>query len=143
MDQPNQGPAVVLERLLAAVNAHDLDALVGCFAGDYVNETPVHPPRGFRGSAQVRTNWTQIFAAVPDLQATVPRAAVDGDTLWTEWDMSGTRSDGGAFLMRGVVIFGVIDATIASARFYLEPVEETSGDVNAHTRRVVGETAGR
>jgi hypothetical protein len=26
-------------------------------------------------------------------------------------------------------------------RFYLEPVEETSGDVDAHTRRVVGTTA--
>jgi hypothetical protein len=38
----------------------------------------------------------------------------------------------------GVVIFGVADAAIASARFYLEPVEETSGDVDAHTRRVVG-----
>jgi hypothetical protein len=26
-------------------------------------------------------------------------------------------------------------------RFYLEPVEETSGDVNAHARRVAGTTA--
>jgi hypothetical protein len=26
-------------------------------------------------------------------------------------------------------------------RFYLEPVEETSGDVDANTRRVVGITA--
>lgn len=141
MDRPNQGPAAVLERLLAAVNARDLDGLVDCFAEDYVNETPVHPPRGFRGNAQVRTNWTQIFAAVPDVQATVPRVAVDGDMLWTEWDMSGTRSDGGAFLMRGVVIFGVTDGAIASARFYLEPVEETSGDVNTHTKRVVGHLA--
>ena len=58
--------------------------------------------------------------------------------MWTEWDISGTRPDGTAFLMRGVVIFGVAEDAIASARFYLEPVEETSGDVNAHTRRVVG-----
>jgi hypothetical protein len=27
---------------------------------------------------------------------------------------------------------------IASARFYLEPVEEASGDVDRHTQRVVG-----
>jgi hypothetical protein len=65
----------------------------------------------------------------------------DGDTVWTEWDISGTRGDGASFLMRGVVIFSVTNAAITSARFYLEPVEEASGDVNAHTHRVVGTTA--
>jgi hypothetical protein len=40
--------------------------------------------------------------------------------------------------MRGVSIFGVAEGRLAWVRFYLEPVEETSGDVNAHTRRVVG-----
>ena len=141
MNRAGQGPAVVVERLLEAVNAHDLEAMVGCFADDYRNETPAHPQRGFRGSGQVRRNWTQIFAGVPDLRARLPRTAVDGDTVWTEWDISGTRGDGAAFLMRGVVIFGVADAAITSARFYLEPVEETSGDVDAHTHRVVGATA--
>lgn len=141
MDRLNQGPSSPVRRLLEAVNAHDLDRLVACFADDYVNETPAHPQRGFRGSAQVRANWTQILAGVPDLRAEVPRSAVDGDTLWTEWDMSGTRPDGSRFLMRGVVIFGVTDDAINSARFYLEPVEESSGDVDAHTRRVVGNAA--
>ncbi|MGN6173476.1 MAG: nuclear transport factor 2 family protein [Streptosporangiaceae bacterium] len=138
MNLPDNRPAAVLERLLKAVNAHDLDGLVSCFAGDYVNETPAHPQRGFRGSGQVRTNWAQIFAGVPDLCARVPRTAVDGDTLWTEWDISGTRPDGTSFLMRGVIVFGITGACIASARFYREPVEEASGDVDAHTRRVVG-----
>jgi len=52
----------VVNRLLAATNAHDVDALVGCFAPDYVNETPAHPLRGFHGHEQVRSNWTAIFA---------------------------------------------------------------------------------
>ena len=138
MDKPNDGVVAVLQRLLAALNAHDLDALVACFADDYVNETPAHPRRGFRGSSQVRTNWTQLFAGVPDLRALVSRTAVDGETLWTEWDISGSRPDGTAFLMRGVVIFGIADDEIASARFYLEPVEETSGDGDVHTHRVLG-----
>jgi hypothetical protein len=67
---------------------------------------------------------------------------VDGDTLWTEWEMSGTRRDKAQFLMRGVVIFGISGDTITSARFYLEPVEEISGDVNAATSRVVGNGPG-
>ena len=130
----------VIDRLLAAINAHELEAMVSCFAADYTNETPVHPPRGFRGQEQVRTNWSQIFAAVPNIQARVVRSSVDGETLWTEWDIAGDRADGERFLMRGVVIFGVADDTISSARFYLEPVEDLSGDVDAHTRRVTGTT---
>jgi len=142
MDRVGQGPAGVVERLLAAINAHDLEAMVACFADDYLNEWPAHPQRGFQGSAQVRTNWSQIFAGVPNLQARLPRMTVDGDTVWTEWDLAGTRRDGGPFLMRGVSIFGVREGRLAWVRFYLEPVEETSGDVDAHTRRVVGTTAG-
>ena len=138
MDSGGRGPAAVAERLLAAINAHDLEAMVACFADDYLNEWPAHPQRGFRGRGQVRTNWSQIFAGVPNLQARLPRMTVDGDTVWTEWDISGTRGDGAPFAMRGVVIFGVSGGVIASARFYLEPVEQDSGDVDAHTARVVG-----
>jgi ketosteroid isomerase-like protein len=130
--------STVIDRLMGAVNGHDLEGLVSCFAEDYVNETPVHPQRGFRGSDQVRTNWAQIFAGVPDMKAAVLRRAEGDDQVWTEWDMSGSRGeDGGPFLMRGVVIFGIRADVISSARFYLEPAEEASGDVDAHTRRVV------
>ncbi len=134
------GAAAVLERLLRAVNEHDLEVMVACFADDYVNETPAHPLRGFTGNEQVRRNWRQIFGGVPDLRAELPRQTVDGDTAWTEWEMSGTRVDGVPFLMRGVVIFRIVDDAIAAARFYLEPVEETSGGVDAHATRVAGET---
>jgi ketosteroid isomerase-like protein len=56
----------VVRRLQAATNAHDLDALVACFAPDYLSEIPAHPARSFRGSEQVRRNWTQILAGVPE-----------------------------------------------------------------------------
>ncbi len=130
--------STVIDRLVGAVNGHDLEGLVSCFADDYVNETPVHPQRGFRGSGQVRTNWAQIFGGVPDMKAAVLRRAESDDQIWTEWEMSGSRrEDGGPFLMRGVVIFETKGDVISSARFYLEPVEEASGSVDAHTRRVV------
>jgi ketosteroid isomerase-like protein len=138
MEHAEQGPAAVVQRLLAAINAHDLEAMVALFAEDYVNEWPAHPQRGFRGNDQVRRNWSQIFEGVPDLQARLPRMVVDGDTVWTEWDMLGTRRDGAPSLTRGVSIFGVSHGRLAWVRFYLEPVEESSGDVNDHTRRVVG-----
>jgi ketosteroid isomerase-like protein len=75
--QDRNGPAAVLERLRRATNDHDVDAVTACFAPDYRNETPAHPERSFVGREQVRSNWTQIFAAVPDVTADVVRYAVD------------------------------------------------------------------
>ena len=87
--------STVIDRLVWAVNGYDLEGLVSCFADDYVNETPVHPQRGFRGSDQVRTNWTQIFASVAHMQAAVLRRAESDDQVWTEWEMSGSRCQDG------------------------------------------------
>ncbi|HWU23325.1 MAG TPA: nuclear transport factor 2 family protein [Nocardioides sp.] len=127
----------VIDRLQAATNAHDLDALVACFAPDYVNHTPAHPLRGFTGPDQVRANWSAIFGGVPDISSRVIASCVDGEVAWTEWEMTGTRRDGVPHAMAGVIIFEVREDLIASARFYLEPVERGSGDVNAAVAQAV------
>lgn len=124
-------------RLQQAVNHHDLDALAGCFAPDFVNETPLHPARSFRGREQVRKNWAQIFAAVPDIKADLLGSARDGETVWTEWELSGTRLDGAPHLMRGVSVFGIKDGVIASVRFYLEPVEQGGSGVDSAVREAL------
>jgi ketosteroid isomerase-like protein len=131
------GPAAMVERLRQATNDRDLATLVACFAPGYRNETPAHPQRGFTGREQVRRNWEQIFAAIPDLTAEVLRCTVDGDTAWTEWEHRGTRPDGSAHLLRGVVIFGVTDGLASWARFYLEPVSRDGDDADAAVRRHV------
>jgi uncharacterized protein (TIGR02246 family) len=127
----------MVERLVRATNDHDVDGVAACFAEDYENVTPVHPARSFRGREQVRRNWEQIFAFVPDVHAEVRRSAVDGDTAWTEWEMTGTRRDGSAHQMRGVVMFGVRDGVAAWARFYLEPVDAGSETVDDAVREQV------
>jgi hypothetical protein len=128
-------PRAVIERLEAATNVHDLDALTACFAADYVNATPVHPAQGFTGSAQVRRNWAALFGAMPDLRADLLASAVDGATVWSEWEMTGTRPDGSAHLMRGVIVFTVEAGTIVSARFYLEPVTASGPDIDGAIAR--------
>lgn len=125
---------MVTSRLRDAVNAHDLDAITGCFTPDYVNETPVHPSRGFRGGEQVRKNWAMLLGAFPDLVATILRSARDGDVEWSEWKMLGTRANGSIQELAGVLIFTVRDDRIASARFYLEPVDKSASTVDDAVR---------
>jgi ketosteroid isomerase-like protein len=132
------GPADIVERLFDATNAHDLDAIVDCFAEGYRNDTPVHPRRSFDGRAQVRSNWEQILAAVPDITASVTASAVQGDVVWSEWEMRGSRRDGAHHLMRGVIIFGVHGGQAAWARFFLEPVDSDDDDATAAVRQIVG-----
>jgi ketosteroid isomerase-like protein len=132
----------VVQHLAQATSDHDLDAIVACFATDYVNETPVHPGRGFVGNEQVRSNWSQILGGVPDITARVLAILAEGETVWSEWEMTGTRRDGAAHLMRGVIIFVVTDSLIRSARFYLEPVDPESGAVEAFVRATAGTGSG-
>ena len=135
----SDGTRAMLERLARATNDHDLDALVACFAEDYVNETPTHPTRGFQGRDQVRRNWEQIFGFVPDIAARIVRLAVDGETAWSEWEMTGTRRDGTPHHMCGVIVFGVRDDVARWARFYLEPVDTAASTVDDAVReQVVG-----
>jgi hypothetical protein len=113
---------MIAEQLCAAMNAHDIDAFVACFALDYDSVQPAHPDRAFTGSEQVRKNWTEVFAGVPDFRSELISATTDGDTLWTEWRWIGTGLE-----MAGVVIFGIRDDLIASARLYMEDVEHGEG----------------
>lgn len=138
MTSPNASKAAgaVVDRLCNATNRRDIEALVSCFAPHYRNETPAHPARSFQGRAQVRRNWEQIFAAVPDISVTA-RWIADDRAAWSEMEMRGTRLDGTPLLQRGVVIFEVEDGKATSARFYIEPVEVGGGDVDEAVRRAL------
>jgi ketosteroid isomerase-like protein len=130
-------PLEVIEHLARVTSDHDVDAIVACFAEDYLNQTPAHPLRGFRGRDQVRRNWGRILGGVPDLEAVLLATVVDGCTVWSEWLMSGTRRDGAEHEMRGVIIFAIQDGLIGAARFYLEPVERGSGTADEAVSRAV------
>jgi ketosteroid isomerase-like protein len=129
----------ILNRMVAAINAHDLDAFVSLYAEDVVSEAPIHPGMSFVGRENVRRNWAGIFARVPDIRATVQQSVADGDQVWSEWEMGGTTVDGEQYLTRGVAILRLRRERIASVRFYLDSVDIESGDpstqrVSRHTR---------
>lgn len=115
----------VIERIQQAINRHDLEALAECFDPDYRSEFPAHPDRAFGGHEQMRANWGRTFNTVPDIEAMVVRTATDGDTVWVEWEWSGTCVDGSPFLQRGVTIHGVRGNRTEWVRLYMEPVQQS------------------
>ena len=86
-----EGMIELAQRLNAAMNARDIDAFVALFAPDYDSRQPAHPDRAFTGNEQVRANWTEIFAGVPDFRSELIGAVADGDTLWTRVALAGHR----------------------------------------------------
>jgi ketosteroid isomerase-like protein len=130
--------ADLIDRLVVAMNAHDLDAAAGFFDEDYRSVQPSHPGRAFVGRAQMRANWEAMFAGVPDFGAEIYRSVADGDTTWTEWRWSGTRRDGQSFEMRGVTLFEITDDRIVAGWLYMEEVERDVADIEQAVEALSG-----
>jgi ketosteroid isomerase-like protein len=113
----------VIHQMLAAMNAHDLDAAANLMHEDYRSEQPAHPSLAFVGRAQMRANWAAMFTGIPDLQAELCRSVTDGDTAWSEWHWWGTTLDGRPFESRGVTLFEIRDGQVVAGRLYMEDVD--------------------
>jgi hypothetical protein len=97
----------VLERLHAAMNRHDLEAMLEAFDPDYRSEQPLHSNRGFGGKEQVRKNWSRMLDSFPDFETRLLGHASSEETVWSEWRWSATGLD-----MKGVTLLGVSDGRI-------------------------------
>jgi hypothetical protein len=122
--------SIVIERLKHALNEHNLETLLACFAPNFQGEQPLHPDRAFEGIEQVRKNWSIIFQDVPDFHAELLRLTVTDDTAWIEWHYFGTRDNGIQLDMRGVAIVGIEADRIKWARLYMEPVQAIGEDID-------------
>jgi hypothetical protein len=121
----------VLERLHAAMNQHDLEAMLECFDPDYRSEQPLHPNRGFGGKEQVRKNWSAILSSFPDFEAELLGHISSGGTVWSEWRWSAAGLD-----MAGVTLLGVEEDRIVWGRLYMESVEENGEDIDESVQRM-------
>jgi len=122
--QTQSSPRGVFERMIGAINRHDLEAMVAYFAPDYRSEQPLHPERDFTGQAGVRNNWSYFFSTIPDIQVEILNEVAEGDTVWAELHYHGTQVDGRQFTVKGVTLSGISADQIIWARLYIEPVQE-------------------
>ena len=132
-------PQAVAERWTQAITAHDLEAAVACFAPDYRDEAPARRGESVVGRDQVRTNFAALFQDIPDLRADLLHAVTQGDTVWVEWRMAGTRRDGTPMKFVGVNIFGLQNQQFVSGRIYTELVRDAGGFKTQIRRMTKGE----
>ncbi len=121
-----------VERLIGALNNHDLDAIEACFGPGFVGEWPAHPARDVHGAEQVRRNWEMIFKTSPEITVAMTNAVSDGDEVWGEWHYTQAAGQD----LRGVIIITVRDGLIRRSRFYMEPVDAADAAVPGGPRLV-------
>lgn len=131
--------SAVIDKLAAALNAHDLEGAAALIHEDYRSEQPAHPGEAFVGRAQMHANWQAMFAGIPDFHAELIRSVDDGDTTWSEWAWSGTRSDGQDFQVRGVTLFELRDGKITAGRLYMEEVDRIDMRIEQAVEKLSGQ----
>jgi ketosteroid isomerase-like protein len=126
-ERGSEDPRALVERWIASINNHDLDAIVACFDPRYEDEAPTRPGEHVRGDAEVRLNHLRLHRDLSDLRAELLDHAIQGDRVWMEWRMSGTREDGTHMEFAGVNIFQVRGGRFVRGRIYTELVREAGG----------------
>lgn len=101
---PSSTRIALLERIMAAFTAHDLDAIMDHFVDDCVFDAPRGPdPWGRRlvGRSAVREAFAARFEGIPDVRYEDGRHWVSGDHGVSEWTITGTGADGSPIRARG------------------------------------------
>jgi ketosteroid isomerase-like protein len=122
-----QGLSVTtLEQLVAAFNAHDLDAIMAFFADDCELLMPRgKDPWGTRyvGKGAVREGLATRFAGVPDVRYGDAEHWVAGNLGVSRWLLTGTTKAGNKLRVRGVDLYESRDGKITRKDSYWKIVE--------------------
>ncbi|MDV3223405.1 nuclear transport factor 2 family protein [Intrasporangium sp.] len=106
------GDPAGLARLLAAFNAHDLDAIMSFFSDDCVLETPRgEDPWGtrFTGPSAVREGLAQRFHGLPDVHYGEDEHWLCDRRGVSRWLLTGTTPEGERVRVRGCDLFDLDD----------------------------------
>jgi len=115
-----------LETLVQAFNAHDLDAIMACFAEDCELEMPrgAHPfGTRARGKTDVRRLLATRFEGLPDVRYGNAVHIVDGDTGASKWTLTGTTPAGVKIEVNGCDFYTFRDGLVVRKDSYWKIVE--------------------
>jgi hypothetical protein len=116
----------VLQDVLDAFNAHDVDLIMSFFADDCVMDMPRGPGPGGRrlvGKDQVREGIRSRFEGIPDVHYGDDRHWLCGDRGVSEWTIRGTQPTGDRIEVRGCDLFEFVDGRISRKDSFWKIVE--------------------
>ena len=116
----------VLQALVDAFNAHDLDRIMAFFADDCSLEMPRGKlPSGSRmvGKPAVREGLAGRFAGLPDVHYGDPTHFVCGDTGISQWTLTGTTPAGARIEVRGCDFYTFRDGKVVKKDSYWKIVD--------------------
>ncbi len=128
MTQQNSASLEVAKAILAAFNAHDLDAIMEFFADDCSLDMPRGPNEwGKRlvGKAAVREGLATRFKGLPDVHYSDERHWSSGSMVVSEWLLTGTRPEGEMVRVRGCDHYEFRDGKIIRKDSYWKIVEQS------------------
>ena len=122
-----EGPiADLLNGLLDAFNAHDIDRVMSFFADDCVLQMPRGPNSyGLRaeGFENVRTTLNTRFEGIPDVHYGEDSHYIDGDVGISKWLLTGTTTTGQRIEVRGCDFYEFRDGKVVMKDAYWKIVE--------------------
>jgi ketosteroid isomerase-like protein len=127
MPAPDTVTVGVLKQLVAAFNAHDLDAVMEFFADD----CELYMPRGkepsgahYVGKSAVREGLATRFAGTPDVHYGDHEHWVAGDLGISTWLLTGTTKGGESIRVRGVDLLHFRNGKILTKDSYWKIVDK-------------------
>ncbi|GCB50024.1 nuclear transport factor 2 family protein [Streptomyces sp. NL15-2K] len=114
-----------VEAYLAALNAHDADAVAACVAEDFVNEHTSSAGISRKGRAEYRAALTGFLENFGDLHYAPERLLVDGDSAAVPYVMTFRMRSAGdrPVRVRGVFVFTVAGGLITHRTDYWDSGE--------------------
>jgi ketosteroid isomerase-like protein len=111
----------VVERFHAAVNAHDLDAIMDLMTDDCVFDSTRPPPDGERivGREAIRAFWKSFFERSPQARFETEEIFASGERCVVRWRYSWLR-DGKSGHVRGIDVLRVRAGKVAEKLSYVK-----------------------
>ncbi len=110
-----------LDRLARGFNAHDIDAIMECFAEDCSLDMPRGPePHGSRfvGKDEVRRGLMMRFETTPDVHYGEVENLASGNLGISKWLLTGTTLDGHTVRLRGCDFYTFHDGLVTRKDSY-------------------------
>lgn len=112
----------LVRRFNDALNARDLDEMMGLMTPDCVFENTHPPPDGARyeGQAEVREFWTRFFLSASETRIEVEELFAAGERVIMRWVYTWADPLGGTGHIRGIDVYRFRDGLISEKLSYVK-----------------------